>query len=515
MVDDRFGFLGVASMRFALSLLFPVAVTAALFAALYNNVSSGFAILAILILVNFGIVLVTAGRRPRLAVLGDARPSAFYVMASLCAVAILELLFPRFMPLEYSKIKDLTKQFTDSKMQLDPEGAVVFTNEDQRRLGGATALRGNGPELKRWHVPGADFAYFGHDPNSRLSYVNVFHWNARGYYDHDYALPRTDGVTRIVVIGDSYVEAIQVPLARSFHKLLEATLNSGLLDGDPKKHEVVALGSSGTGQVDHFKVLQNEAVRYNPDVVIVTLCGNDFCDDDPELKNELVLASGAITPRIRRLASHGLFALAFAFRRLEDIARNRIGVSPELLQWSGDDIPRVEAAWSRTLDQIRDSRDLCRERGVKFIVVYLGSDLEVRYALNPADTLARLKAMGGPHQTMNWDLGKSVRRVAAYCEDNDIPMLSLLEPLVAAQRETGHQVFGDHYTLFGHQVAAQVLRCALDSTVQLHAMERVSLKQCLSLDSWGPVSPVAVVAAPGTPTPATYVPASSRGGQPE
>lgn len=514
-VDDRLGFPGVARMRSVLSLLFPVAVSAAALAALYNNVSSGFAILAILVLLNLGILLLSSGGRSRSAILKDARPSAICVLACLAAVAMLEVLFPRVMPLEYSKIKDLTKQFTDSKMQLEAEGTIMFTNEDQRRLGAAPSQSGSAPGLKRWHVPGADFAYFGYDPNSKLSYVNVFHWNSGGYYDHDYDLPRTDVVKRILVIGDSYVEAIQVPLTRSFHKLLEATLNSGTPDGDSMRHEVIALGSSGTGQVDHFKVLQNEAGRYNPDMVIITLCGNDFCDDDPDLKNELVLASGAVTPRIRRLASHGLYALAFAFRRLEDISRNRISVSPELLQWSRDDIPRVEDAWSRTLDKIRDSRNLCRERGVNFLLVYLGSDLEVRYALNPSDTLARLKAMGGPHQTMNWDLEKSVRRVASYCEDNDIPMLSLLEPLSAAQRETGHQVFGDHYTLFGHQVAAQVLRCALDSRVTRHSMDRVNLKQCLSLDSWGPVSPVAVVASPAAPTPATYVPATSRGGKSE
>jgi hypothetical protein len=44
-------------------------------------------------------------------------------------------------------------------------------------------------------------------------------------------------------------------------------------------------------------------------------------------------------------------------------------------------------------------------------------------------------------------------------------MISLLEPLAVYQRKTGKLVFGDHYTMFGHEVAARVLEAGLRSTV--------------------------------------------------
>jgi hypothetical protein len=292
---------------------------------------------------------------------------------------------------------------------------------------------------------------------------------------------------------------------------VERSLNAGLVHSGGTRIQVVALGNSGTGQVEHLKVLENPAMEYKPDAVLVALSSNDFCDDDPGLKRELVLASGTITPLIRRLAAHRYYALAFAARRMDDLQRNKIGICPELLQWSRDDIPRVEAAWKRTLNTILEARDFCTARGIRFLLVYLGSDLEVKYAVDPQGTVSRLKAMGGPHAGITWDLTKSIRRVDAFCRDHGVPMISLLEPLIAAHRETGHQVFGDHYTMFGHQVAAQVLSCALHSTVQTGILEARALNNCTSLDFRRQPAPFGVVALPGRQPAVKVVPASSEG----
>ena len=166
------------------------------------------------------------------------------------------------------------------------------------------------------------------------------------------------------------MEAVQVPLSRSFHKLWEAALNNPSHSGPRPGFEVIALGNSGTGQVEHYEVLRSKAMRYDPDTVVVTLGSSDFCRDDPDLSGELILACGGITPAFRRLINHGYFALAFALRRITDIRRNRISLCPELLQWSADDIPRIETAWSRTLERIKASRDFCRARGITFLLVY-------------------------------------------------------------------------------------------------------------------------------------------------
>ncbi|MGO9120401.1 MAG: SGNH/GDSL hydrolase family protein [Desulfomonilaceae bacterium] len=353
--------------------------------------------------------------------------------------------------------------------------------------------------LKVWHAPGKQFAYYGWDPNSRSRYVNQFHWNNYGYFDHDYDLRKSPDTYRIVVIGDSYVEAVQVPLMGSFHKRLESYLNEVAKRGLDTKFEVIALGNSGTGQMAHHEVLRKAVNKYSPDMVLITLCSNDFCDDDPELNTEFLLCSRAlVSARFRRLVTHGYFAMAFGLKRLEEIRANRINISPELLQWAREDIPRIETAWTRTLGKISESRDFCQDRGIPFILVYLGSEIEVSHAIDPENTVARLKAMGGPHEYISWDINKSVRRVDAFCKENDILTISLLEPLVSAQKDTGYFVFGDHYTMFGHQVAARALSSALEVRLQPQFAQIPELRHSVSQTSWNPVATAATFEeAPG------------------
>lgn len=491
-------------------LLFPIVVTGSLFLILYNNIYQGRLILLALMLLNLGFIVIPASRGVMRSALPWARVSSLCLTSGLAALLAVEILFPLILPHEYNKILDLSKSFLRNGESFSAADSVVFDNSDQKMRYSENKSVSEESRFKLWHSPGKAFSYYGYDPNTNTRYINKFHWNSEGYFDHDYSHDRPEGVYRIVVIGDSYVEAAQVPLSRSFHKLVESDLNSGAAaSGIRPRIEVIALGSSGTGQVEHFKVLRERATLYQPHLVAVALCSNDFCDDDPNLKEELVLSAGGITPSIRRLASHGYFALAFAVRRMEDIRRNRIGVNPELLQWADSKLPRIEEAWARTLETIRASREFCQAQGLTFVLIYLGSDLEVKYAVDPEGTIRRLKEMGGPHKQIRWDMNKSVRRVTSFCEENDIVMISLLEPLVAAQKQTGKQVFGDHYTMFGHQVAAQVLAPAIAFRLQSHVAGSPTLRHTVSPEPGGPAP--ATDGPPNTvqPPSVNYLPASA------
>ncbi|MCX5873459.1 MAG: SGNH/GDSL hydrolase family protein, partial [Deltaproteobacteria bacterium] len=329
-----------------------------------------------------------------------------------------------------------------------------------------------------WHKPGGVFDYFGYDPNKRIRYLNRVRWNKTGHFDHDYRVTKPDNVFRVVLIGDSYVESVQVPLDFTFHKLTEATLNKADLVENGKRFEIIALGNSGFGQRENIDVLRTQGAKYDPDLVILTLCGNDFCDDDPELKRQMILTGGSITPRVRRLAHHGYLALAFMAKRMEDIARNRIEISPELLQWSRDENPRVEAAWLRSLDYLKASRDLCEARGIAFLVLYLGSEIEVQYELDPKGAIAGLKSMGGPHGTINWDISKSMKRVRSYCEKFHINLACLVGPLAEAQGRTGKVVFSDHYSFFGHEAVAKILTCFMKEFTILGKNIKDSINSC-------------------------------------
>ncbi len=369
MVHESFGLKGDAVFARVTGGLFPVCGTASLFAVLYNNLYCGWLIYVILILSNLSILLIPAPNQRLREFIASARITSLCLTFALLALSGLEIVFPWVLPADYVQTRDLAKTFMNAPLKNRPVGSVVFDNPDQKILDTSSRHTNQRSKFKVWHAPGKEFTYYGYDPNSRLKYVNAFHWNSSGYFDHDYDLRKTPGVHRIVVVGDSYVEAVQVPLSRSFHKLWEAALNNPSHSGSRPSFEVIALGNSGTGQVEHYDVLRSEAMRYEPDTVVVTLGSSDFCRDDKELKAELILIAGGITPSFRHLATHGYFALAFALRRLNDLRRNRIAISPELLQWSAEEIPRIETAWSRTLERIKASRDFCHARGITFLLV--------------------------------------------------------------------------------------------------------------------------------------------------
>jgi hypothetical protein len=100
--------------------------------------------------------------------------------------------------------------------------------------------------------------------------INRQGWNSG---TSDYVQQRTPGIGRIAVIGDSYVEAFQVPFDSSFAELTQ----QGLRDhGCPV--EVYRFGMSGAPLSQYLHVLRREVIKYRPDWIIVLLIHNDFTE---------------------------------------------------------------------------------------------------------------------------------------------------------------------------------------------------------------------------------------------
>ncbi|MDG2450089.1 MAG: hypothetical protein P8M34_10640 [Saprospiraceae bacterium] len=93
--------------------------------------------------------------------------------------------------------------------------------------------------------------------------INSAGWNSA----FDYDLPRTPN-RRIAIIGDSYIEALQVPFSESVAELL----------AEETRFEVYRFGISGAPLSQYLYMLEHEVLPYSPDVVVFNIVYNDFLE---------------------------------------------------------------------------------------------------------------------------------------------------------------------------------------------------------------------------------------------
>jgi lysophospholipase L1-like esterase len=123
------------------------------------------------------------------------------------------------------------------------------------------------PEIGPVYIP---HAYYRHTKEG----FSEGYFNAQGFRDYERTYQKSENTFRVIVLGDSYVEGLQVPLEKTFTAELEKQLNQNFA---PKKFEVLNLGQSGYGTTDEYLRYIKFGVKYHPDLVILAfLTGNDF-----------------------------------------------------------------------------------------------------------------------------------------------------------------------------------------------------------------------------------------------
>jgi lysophospholipase L1-like esterase len=112
--------------------------------------------------------------------------------------------------------------------------------------------------------------------------------NSAGFRDRERSLAKPPDVFRIAVLGDSYAEALQVDLDRTFHISLERRLNACKAFGN-KMAEVLNFGVSGYGTAQQLLTYRYFATAYAPDLVLVAMfTGNDVRNNSRDLEPDRV-----------------------------------------------------------------------------------------------------------------------------------------------------------------------------------------------------------------------------------
>jgi len=105
----------------------------------------------------------------------------------------------------------------------------------------------------------------GHYQREGGSYVRI---NSDGQRDREHTKTKPPDTVRIVVLGDSFAEAMHVPMEQTFWSLLERKLEE--CHSFAGKHvEVLNFGVSGYGTAQELVTLRQKVWDYSPDIVVL------------------------------------------------------------------------------------------------------------------------------------------------------------------------------------------------------------------------------------------------------
>lgn len=329
------------------------------------------------------------------------------------------------------------------------------------------------------------------------------HINARGLRDREIGYANPEGKFRILVLADSYGEAIQVPLEETYSKQLESLLNAS----GGQAFEVINAGVGGWGTDQEAVFYATEGFRYEPKLVILSFfTRNDVVNNSETL--ELRRIAGSRQKPFFHLDENGELILPeFPFEPppAEDAPRPWLLPSAEWLAarsalyrfavpylrdipalvhaWGksgilgGEGIIRAthpntpvpfysynvaldrewEEAWRLTEALIRELRRRVEERGSQLVVVIIAAPEQVY-----PERWERTVSLDPTLQTLNLDLEGPNKRLASFLNQEGIPYVDLLPAFRAAAAQPGapalHLRHDGHWTPAGHALAARVIQ---------------------------------------------------------
>ena len=154
-----------------------------------------------------------------------------------------------------------------------------------------------GTQTGYWHfVPGVGLLAPSHSEltlSNGIEYWTVQHTNSLGFFDREPINPeRSAESCHITIIGDSFVEAKEVPISQKVQVRLEdtATHESPHLDITTS-----AFGIQHTGQISQLPFYDRYARRMSPDMLVLVFTGNDLSDNSTR---RYLLSPGYIPNRL-------------------------------------------------------------------------------------------------------------------------------------------------------------------------------------------------------------------------
>ncbi len=317
--------------------------------------------------------------------------------------------------------------------------------------------------------------------------------NSHGFREREHAWEKPAGTMRVVLLGDSYIEALQVPFEQSVPALLEGRLRAAGIEA-----ETINLGVSSLGTARQYLVLREYGLRYKPDLVLLFFVGNDLTNNSARIegtpyfpypvpnndgslarddagrprftpiidtRSRLAFLTGFLkhysqSYRLLRATLEGSPPVHAALFRIGLMSTPPAGGGGQPADFGLHEIYRVQdkdawiEAWTLTENFLLDIKRLANENGAWFAVVLVPAPWEV-YSEIWERMLARVPAM----RQAALDLDKPSRRLTAFLDAHRIAHMNLLPAFRQRAGELPRLYFfpDSHWTSEGHRLAADLL----------------------------------------------------------
>lgn len=131
-------------------------------------------------------------------------------------------------------------------------------------------------------IPNVTGNFYGMVPESLSVPKVVVHMNSKGLRDREYEYEKLDSF-RILILGDSMIAALQVPLEQTAQEVVERFLNSKSMA--KKNIEIIAGAQPGWGTDDEYLFYLEEGYKYQPDLVLLAFhAENDVRNNSHDLQ---------------------------------------------------------------------------------------------------------------------------------------------------------------------------------------------------------------------------------------
>ena len=292
--------------------------------------------------------------------------------------------------------------------------------------------------------------------------------NERGLRGPLVPYAKAPGTRRVVYLGDSVTFGYR---AARWEDTFPFVADALVASGGAGPVETVNLSVDGYSQWQEEIVLKDEGLRYDPDLVVVGFVLNDVT----EMFHLVRFGGTRESWQVRHARRMGLdrwlaksaivYVTQSAVRNIE--ARRRFGDDVQLGAIHEEELnvrtlilkpdqPNVTVAWDRALADMQKIADDCAARKIPLLIAVF------------------------PFATQLTDpdhLSAPQHRIMSYAKAHGLAAVDLLPAMAAHLRETGAPpselfVDGDHLSVEGHRLVAEVLRQPIAESLTLRTPSR-------------------------------------------